>query len=136
MASIRLEVATPTGLVVDEQVDEVVAPGLWGEFGVRPGHQPYLVQLEAGTLQAVKGGKHTWYAISGGTAEVRSDRVIVLADACELGRKLDLERAREAAARAEERLKALARDSEIDADRAHAALARARARLTAAGKAR
>ena len=136
MASIHLEVATPAGLVIDEQVDEVVAPGLLGEFGARPGHQPYLVELNAGPLHYVQGGKTSWFALTGGTAEVRTDRVVVLADACEPGGKLDVDRATEAAARAEQRLKEFAKNAEVDADRAFAALARARARLTAANKAR
>jgi len=136
MASIHLEVATPAGLVIDEQVDEVVAPGLLGEFGARPGHQPYLVELDAGPLRYIQGGKASWFALSGGTAEVRADRVVVLADACEPGRDLDVDRAKDAAGRAEQRVKDFAKNAEIDVDRAFAALARARARLTAADKAR
>jgi len=135
-ASIHLELATPAGLVADEQVDEVIAPGHNGQFGARPGHQPFLVELEPGIVGYVSGGKTTWYAISGGTAEVRHDRVIVLADACEPGKELDLERAEEAKKRASERLKDFAKDSQVDTDRALAALARANARITAAGKAR
>ena len=135
-ASIHLELATPAGLVADEQVDEVIAPGQKGQFGARPGHQPFLVELEAGLVGFVAGGATTWYAISGGTAEVRHDRVIVLADTCEPGKELDVERAEEARTRANDRLKDLAKDSAVDTDRALAALSRANARISAAGKAR
>ena len=136
VSAIHLELATPAGLVVDEDVDEVVAPGLKGQFGARPGHQPFLVELTPGLLGYVQSGKTTWYAISGGTAEVRHDRVIVLADTCEPGTELDLERAEEAGTRANQRLKDFARDAAIDADRALAALARANARIDAAGRVR
>ncbi|MGH7229645.1 MAG: F0F1 ATP synthase subunit epsilon, partial [Nitrospiraceae bacterium] len=33
-----LEVVTPDHLLLSKQVDEVIAPGTEGEFGVLPGH--------------------------------------------------------------------------------------------------
>jgi len=39
VSAIHLELATPAGLVVDEDVDEVVAPGLTGRSAAwRPWH--------------------------------------------------------------------------------------------------
>ena len=38
-----LELATPTRQLVSEEVDEVVAPGSEGYFGVLPGHAAYAV---------------------------------------------------------------------------------------------
>ena len=43
-----LEVVTPEGLLLREEVDEVVAPGEEGYFGVRPGHTPFLATLGIG----------------------------------------------------------------------------------------
>ena len=45
---ILLEVVTPTGLLLREEVDEVIAPGEDGYFGVRPGHTPFLSTLGLG----------------------------------------------------------------------------------------
>ena len=39
---IRLRVVTPSRLVLDEEVDEVTAPGELGEFGVLPNHIAFL----------------------------------------------------------------------------------------------
>ena len=132
---IHLQVVTPTGYVVDEQVDEVVAPGYLGEFDARPGHQPYLVQLRPGALAYVKDGAKRWYSVSGGTAEVRATSVAVLADTCEPAVGIDVDRAERARTRAEKRLKAF-KDAEVDRARASAALARAVSRVQAARWAR
>jgi len=45
---ITLEVATPSRLVIAEQVDEVVVPGIEGYFGVLPGHAALLSTLGIG----------------------------------------------------------------------------------------
>lgn len=125
----RLEVVTPTGLAVDEPgVTGVVAPGHLGEFEARPGHQPYLVRLRPGRLSH-SGGKAV-YAISGGTAEVRADHVIVLADTCEAVADIDPARAQAALKRAQDRLAGKAPvDEDTDLDRARVALERAKSRL-------
>ena len=48
--SMQLEVLTPQRTAVTAEVDEVTVPGLLGEFGVLPGHTPFLTALKAGTL--------------------------------------------------------------------------------------
>ena len=45
-----LELATPTRQLVSEQVDEVVAPGTEGYFGVLPGHAALLATLGSGRV--------------------------------------------------------------------------------------
>jgi len=46
-----LEVVTPEHLLLSKQVDEVIAPGTDGEFGVLPGHAALLTTLKIGELQ-------------------------------------------------------------------------------------
>ncbi len=53
--NIRLEVVTPEGLLLREEVDEVIAPGADGYFGVRPGHTPMLASLGAGSITYPEG---------------------------------------------------------------------------------
>ena len=45
-----LEIVTPQGLVFSEEVDEVTATGSEGEFGVLPGHVPFVTTLKIGML--------------------------------------------------------------------------------------
>jgi len=77
---IHLQVITPTALVVDEQVDEVVAPGEAGEFGVLPSHTPFITTLHTGDLKYRKGGVETKLIIEGGVADVRDDKVNIMTD--------------------------------------------------------
>lgn len=80
MADILLQVITPMKLVVDEKVDEVVAPGVVGEFGVLPGHVPFITVLAEGELRYKKGSHEKKLIVEGGIAEVRDDKVTVLTD--------------------------------------------------------
>ena len=80
MAEIHLQVITPVRLVVDDSVDEVVAPGEVGEFGVLPGHVPFITTLATGELKYKKGAVEKKLTIEGGLAEVREDKVTVLTD--------------------------------------------------------
>ena len=78
--TIKLRVVTPIRPVIDEEVDEVVAPGELGEFGVLPGHTPLISTLAPGELTYKKGGVEKTILIEGGVADVRDDMVNVLAD--------------------------------------------------------
>ncbi len=79
--SLKLEIVTPTGKVLDAQATSISAPGVNGEFGVLPHHRPALLMLSGGAV-AYEGpsGQGRVY-IRGGVAEVRADGVLVLADA-------------------------------------------------------
>ena len=132
---LALEVATPSRLVVSESVDEVVAPGSEGYFGVLPGHAPLLATLGIGELTYRIGRDEFHLAVSGGFAEVRNDKVIVLADSAERPEDVDRGRAERSKERAERRLAGRA-DDEVDYTRAAAALARALARLQVATRGR
>ena len=68
---IRLEIVTPERLLLSEDVDEVVAPGHLGEFGVLPEHTPFLALLDIGILKYRVGTDETQLAVSGGFAEAR-----------------------------------------------------------------
>jgi F-type H+-transporting ATPase subunit epsilon len=132
---LTLELATPTRMVVADTVDEVVVPGSDGYFGVLPGHAPLLATLGIGELTYRIGRDERHVAIAGGFAEVRNDKVIVLADAAEQPQDIDRARAERARDRAEQRLAGRSQD-EIDYTRASAALARALTRIQVAGRGR
>lgn len=124
---IFLEIVTPEKKVLSETVDIVVAPGEMGEFGVLPGHIPFLAKLKVGELRYRQGGAMQHVAIMGGYAEVLNNTVTVLATAAEAAVDIDLVRAKAARERAERRL-ADSRDK-FEFVRAQAALQRALARL-------
>ena len=132
---LTLEIATPTRLAVAETVDEIVIPGSQGYFGVLPGHAAFLTTLGVGELMYRMGRDEHYLAVAGGFAEVRNDKVIVLADTAERPEEIDRTRAERARERAERRLAGRV-EEEVDYERALAALARALARLLTAGRSR
>ncbi len=123
---ILLEIVTPQGLVFSEEVDEVSASGSEGEFGVLPGHVPFVTTLKIGMLICRSGNDSKIFFVNWGYAEVAADKVLVLADSAERSDDIDVERARAAMKRAEERMK---KAEETDFHRAESALERAVARL-------
>ena len=128
----KLEIVTPYGKVVDADVDEVIAAGALGEFGVLPGHAPLLTLLKIGELSYKVDSALTCMAMNTGYFEVRDNRIIVIVETAENGKDIDLERAKAAYARAEEALKTATEDKDIKF--LEAALLRATARISAAGK--
>ena len=127
--NIRLEVVTPEKAVVGDDATIVMAPGELGEFGVLSGHTPFMTSLKTGTLRYEDAnGKERFVFVSGGFAEALPDRVTVLADSAERRQDIDLDRAKSALQRAEDRL-ARPDDSDIDFLRAKMAMHRALARI-------
>ena len=130
---IRLRVVTPTRLVLDEEVDEVTAPGELGEFGVLPNHIAFLSTLVPGVLSYKQGSKVQTLAITGGYAEVLDNVMTVLATAAEFPAEIDTARAQHAKEQSEKVLAALNYEDE-NFKTAEAALQRAVVRLQVASK--
>jgi len=103
---ILLEVVTPEKLLLSQQVDEVIAPGSEGEFGVLPGHCHFLSTLRIGELRYRVGDRTFHMAVLWGYAEVTPDRVTIMAEIAEKAEDIDVGRAQAAVESAERRLKA------------------------------
>ena len=132
---IKLEVVTPKGAIVSDDVDIVTAPGFAGEFGVLANHAPFLSTIKVGTLRYKKDGSEEELMISGGFCEVSSNKITILVESAERGAEIDVDRALRAKERAEKRLlQAREHQEKIDRTRAEAALQRALARLKIAKK--
>ena len=134
----KLVLATPSRMLVSLDVDEVVAPGSEGYFGVLPGHAALLTTLGNGAVTYRTGRDEKHLAVMGGFAEVQPERVIILAEVAEAPGEIDRARAERARQRAETRLAGRhpeGRDGgEIDFNRALAALERALARILVADR--
>lgn len=128
--TVRLEIVTPERIVVSEDAQIVMAPGTLGEFGVLIGHTPFLTTLKTGAVRYTDAHGHEHLVfVSGGFAEALPDKVTILAESAERRRDIDLERARAAVARAQQRLAEQRAKEEVDFVRAQAALQRAILRL-------
>lgn len=130
---IKLEILTPEARIYSGDVSAIRLPGAKGYFGVFPGHTPFLSTLQIGEIK-VEIDKHTsFFATSGGVAEVLPTGVRVLADTAESADRIDVKRAEEARKRAEKRLEEGRK--QWDLRRAQVGLTRAINRIQVAGKA-
>ncbi|MBF0515737.1 MAG: ATP synthase F1 subunit epsilon [Nitrospirae bacterium] len=81
---LTLEIITPEGFTFTEEVDELTAPGTMGEFGVLPGHAPFMTTLETGAITYKTGNTSKQVVVKAAYAQVIDDHVLVLADSAEL----------------------------------------------------
>ena len=108
-----LEVVTPDSLLLSREVDEVIAPGSEGDFGVLPGHTHFLSTLRIGELIYRDGDQTNYMSVLWGFAEVTPTRVTILAEIAEKAEDIDVERAQAAVAQAEQRLQVGGLPSEL-----------------------
>ena len=108
-----LEVVTPEKLLLSQQVDEVIAPGSEGEFGVLPGHSHFLSTLRIGELRYRVGDLTNHMVILWGFAEVTPTKVTIMAEIAEKAEDIEVGSAQAAVEKAEERLKAGGLPSEV-----------------------
>lgn len=128
MSTIKLDIVTPERKVYSDEVEMVVARGVEGDLGILPKHMPLVTPLKISGVKIRKEGQEIWVAVSGGFMEVTPERVTILAQAAELPEEIDVARAEQAKARAEQRLAQSGRE-DIDYARAQRALQRAINRL-------
>lgn len=131
---LKVELVTPYKKVLSEEVDEITANGALGEFGVLPGHAPFLTSLKIGELTYKQDGALHHLAVNWGYFEVENDKVTVLVETAEKADEIDLERAKAALGRAEAELKSVTSEDK-DFRVYEAALERALIRVQVAGKA-
>ena len=92
--SLTVKVITPSKVIWDQSVSEVILPSRTGQLGILPGHVPILTALDIGVMR-VRADKD-WISISvtGGFAEVEKNQVKVLVNSAQLGSAIDQEAAR------------------------------------------
>lgn len=138
MATILLEVATPDkGEVFSKDINMLIVRSICGELGILPKHARLLTELIPHAMRIKVDGGENQLFVGGGFMEVTPEKITILADSAESPDDIDVERAKAAYKRAEERVTAYKTapksHEEIDIVRAEAALARAKARLIVKG---
>jgi F-type H+-transporting ATPase subunit epsilon len=127
MKTLKVNIVTPDGPVYESEVEMVSTKAQSGELGILPGHIPTVAPLQIGAVRLKNGNDTELVAVSGGFLEVRPDQVTILAQSAERSEAIDVERAKQAKTRAENRLDAS--KEEIDFRRAELALRRAMNRI-------
>ena len=79
--SVRVDIVTAERLVFSEDADIVMVPGVEGEMGILPHHEPIMTMIKPGEVLVRKGTEEFSLAVSGGFLEVTPDHITILADA-------------------------------------------------------
>src|SRR6185369_895678 len=128
----QLEIVTPEKAVVREAATEAQIPGKQGYLGILPGHAPLITELAVGEITYRSAGQTHRLAVAWGFAEVLPDKVTILAETAERPQEIDVKRAEQAKAKAEELLKT--GKTEEDFTKAEGQLQRAETRLQVASE--
>ena len=136
MASIKLEIVSPDKVVYTEEIATLIVRSTGGELGILPHHAPLVTGLVPHAMRVKLGdGDEQLIAVAGGFMEVTPEKITVLASAAEQPIDIDINRAKQAYARAMERIAKFHQgppaSDDIDFKRAELALHRAMARLQA-----
>ena len=126
MKTFLLEIYTPYGKYFDRYVEEIIVKTEEYVLGILPGHAPLIAKVRLGKLEIIREGERSIYATGEGLINVKKDGVTLLVDSIERKEEIDIDRAKEAKRRAEERLK---EPLNIDVERATKALIRANNRI-------
>ncbi len=98
--TLHLKIITPRSVVVDEPVDEVIAPAADGEIAILPKHTHLLTLLKEGIITYKTGGKADDLAIGGGYLETEGKTVTILVSRAYKQHELDEEAIQKAVAEA------------------------------------
>lgn len=80
---LNVQIITPEKVLFSDQADMVVVPGTEGDFGVLPGHAPFISTVRPGVITVESGNVTRKIAVAGGIAEAVPDRCTVLAEGAE-----------------------------------------------------
>jgi len=93
----HLTITTPRGYLVQIEAEEIVAPGVLGEFDILPGHIPFMSVLKPGVLSYRGKDGTKFLAVGDGILQVArvpaGDKVEVLVNRGENGKDVDREAA-------------------------------------------
>jgi F-type H+-transporting ATPase subunit epsilon len=126
-STFNLEIVTPERKFFSDEVEMVILKTPEGEMGILAGHTPMVVAVAIGPIRIKKGGEWLEAVLTEGFMEIKQDKTVILTDSAEWPHEIDINRAKAAKERAEERLRRQL--SQVELVRSETALARALARL-------
>ena len=126
MNSFKLEIVTPTEINEVENVSYARCPATDGSFGIMKGHREAVIALGVGEIKITGEGKDSYFATSGGVAEISKDKVQFLLETIEEANDIDSDRAKTSMQRSKDRL---SNKKDSDINRAELSLLKALNRL-------
>jgi F-type H+-transporting ATPase subunit epsilon len=113
MESLTLEIVTPEAVVYSKAVNMVTLPGVEGQMGILPQHEPLMTQMVPGEIIVQCNGREEFLAVGEGLIEITGERVSILTDMAVSAESIDEAKAEEARRRAEARLREKMSDEEV-----------------------
>lgn len=132
LSTFNLEIITPEKKFFSDKVEMIILKTIGGEVGILPQHAPTVMTVAIGNIRIKQNGEWKEAVLTEGFMEVRQDETIILVDTAEWPGEIDVNRAKEAKERAEERLRR--QTSQLEYIQSKAAVARAMERLKSARK--
>ena len=126
MKSFHVKIVTPKGIYRTDEIELLNVRTTMGQIGILANHMPLASAIEISEMNIVKNGNREEFAIAGGFIYVNVDETTIIANAIESQSEIDLDRAKDAKKRAEERIQ---HRNDVDIARAEAALKRAIVRI-------
>jgi F-type H+-transporting ATPase subunit epsilon len=126
-STFNIEILTPEKKFFSGEVEMIILKTTEGEMGVLAGHTPMVVAVAVGPIRIKKDNDWLEAVLTEGFMEVKQDKTVILTDTAEWPNEIDINRAKSAKERAEERLQRQL--SQVETMRSRVALARALARL-------
>ena len=129
MNEFQLEIVTPDGLLFEGPAKKLIVRTTEGDVGILPHHSDYLTSLSIGVAKVFTEDKVRIASCADGLLSVSEGRVRLVAATFEWAEDIDVERAKNAKERAEQKLKET--ESDYESRLARVKLKRARARISA-----
>ena len=129
MKKFLLEIITPKGVYLHEEINELYLKTSGGYIGIMANHDTLIAGVEIGPGFILKDNKKDYYAIFNGVLQVDKNIVRLIVSNIERADSIDKARAKKAHERATERLNK--KGDTLDQKRAELALKRAIARIGA-----
>lgn len=111
MTPFKLQILTPDKLFFDGETDNLIVRTTVGDKGILARHEDYVAALPIGKMKVRLDGKFRVAAVSEGIVKVSRDKTVVLVQSCEWADEIDVDRAKAAKEKAEERMKTAERDN-------------------------
>lgn len=106
MTPFKLEILTPDRVFFSGETDNLIVRTTVGDKGILANHEPYVAALPIGKIRVNIDGKFKVAAVSEGIVKVTKEKTTILAQSCEWGEEIDIERAEQAKKNAQERMNA------------------------------
>ena len=129
---IKLKIITHERVVFEGDVDAVYAKGIQGDFGVLPGHIPFMTPLSIGVTRVQTGNEKLFFSTIGGAFQFKNNEAIILTEFAQNGKDVDVAKEKLEKEQAEARLGSAKTQQDIKI--AEDLRARAMAQLKAASR--